>query len=108
MHLKLKTVAFAILLSFFCPLDADDILDYSVRSGNRKYSKKYQIKDKRCINKSRNNFAKSKEIYDDAELLVEHHQTINSNEFFSYLYFYSVDYIPPVTKYAVWSKATFV
>jgi hypothetical protein len=107
MHLKLKTIVFAVILSFFSPLEANDSLDCNVNSGHIKYSNQYQTKDKRNTNKLKNYLAKNKNWLNDAELLIECHHPANSSIYFLNVFSASPDFIQPATKYAVWSKSTY-
>jgi hypothetical protein len=107
MSLKLKTLAFAAILTFSCPLVAHELLDCNMNSGHTKHVKKYQIKDKRYACKSQSNFAKNKNRINDAEFVIEYHQAVNSSIDFLYDFSASPEFIPPITKYAVWSKSTY-
>ena len=106
-HFKSKTLAFVLFLSFFCPFDIHDIVSSSVNNGHIKYVKKLQIKDKRSSVKSNDNFAKSKITIDDPEIIIEYQQTVELNKVFLCCQFNPSNFIPPILKYAVWSKSTY-
>jgi hypothetical protein len=107
MYLKLKTIVLAVILSSFCPLEANDLTDFNLANGQIKYIKKFQIKDKRSITKTRTNFSNNKKITNDAELIAEYRQIFGYDKDFSYSFIILTGCSSPLTKYAVWSKSTF-